>query len=92
MNRGPCNAHGVGDDGRNVGVAVRCLYCSSEAWDVEEHGFSRFLAQHDHSDDPVDAAPVVPLQVKAALPYPRTTEPDTSGSVLLLPLHALAER
>jgi hypothetical protein len=73
-----------------VGVAVRCLHCSSEAWDVEEHGFSRFLAQHDHSDDVDEIAPVVPIAVKNAMPYPRSDGHDSAGSVLLLPLHDLA--
>lgn len=73
-----------------MGVAVRCLHCSSEAWDVEEHGFSRFLAQHDHSDDPVETEPIAPMPVTSALPYPRSAQHDEAGSVLLLPLHALA--
>lgn len=73
-----------------MGVAVKCLHCSSEAWDVEEHGFSRFLAQHDHSDEGDRVATVVPIAVKSGLPYPRSDEHDAAGSVLLLPLHALA--
>ena len=87
--RASCNAQAGDNDRRNVGVAVRCLHCSSEAWDVEEHGFSRFLAQHDHSDEAAEMAAVVPIGVKSSVPYSRQSAHD-AGSVLLLPLHSLA--